>query len=438
MPIKLHVVKGKEPGQVLVVPDEGAVIIGRSRNADICLDDQMLSRQHIRVESRQGAAIVTDLASSNGTFVNGEKIKETRLSTGDKIKIGNHIFHVEVACGATGAEGSAQAARGGLAALGGGPAQPREVVFCALCYRATTTAEAVEKLGGSWLCPDCADGRPFPENMIDGFRIVEKLGEGKLGPTFKAKHLALNKYVAIKIIRAERASDENVLKRFVREAKIGGRLFHPNIVEMYDAAVSNGHYYITSEWIEGDSLAGRIEREGRVSPPEVLSIAAKIAEALAYAHAQRILHRDVRPANVFLGKKGEVKLGGFGLARPLGAPGEYGEITPPREGKGTLHYIPPEQIEDAREVDHRADLYSLGATMYHALAGAPPFDAPSIGETIENVKAGRFVTLDKFQPPVPAEVAAVVHYAMNRDRAHRYASAQDFLNAIRAVPGFTG
>ncbi len=430
MPIKLHVVKGKEPGQVLIVPDNAAVVIGRSRTADICLDDQMLSRQHVLVESRDCSAVIVDLASSNGTFVNGERVKETRLATGDKIKIGNHILYVEVSGGATGAAGSAVAARGGLGALAG--ARRREVVFCGRCWRASTTDEAVEQLGGAWLCWDCADGRPFPEDMIEGFKILERLGAGKLGPTFKARHLALVKTVAIKIIRSERAVDENVLRRFVREAKIGGRLFHPNIVEMYDAAVSNGHYYITMEYVEGETLDARIARVGRLAPAEALSIAARVAEALAYAHAQKVVHRDVRPANIFLAKSGDVKLGGFGLAREL-EEAELGEITPAREGKGTVPYAAPEQLDEARSVDARADVYALGATMYHALAGAPPFVAASVGETIENVRAGRYVPLERLDPPVPASVAQVVETAMHRDRASRYPSAEALLEAIRAL-----
>lgn len=435
MPIKLHVVKGKEPGQVLVIPDEGAVVIGRSKNADICLDDQMLSRQHMKIESRNGFAILTDLASSNGTFLNGEKVKESRLATGDKIKIGSHIFHVELGEGMTGAAGSAAAAAGGLGAIAGAAAA-REVVFCSACYRATTAVEAVEKLGGTWLCADCAEGKPFPENMIEGFKIVQKIGDGKLGPVFKAKHLALMKYVAIKIVRAERAVDENVLRRFVREAKIGGRLFHPNIVEMYDAAVSGGHYYITMEYIDGETLLERIAASGPQPPAEVLRIAARVADALAYAHGQKVVHRDVRPANIFLGKRGEVKLGDFGLARPLeGAVEQFGEITPARVGKGTLHYMAPEQLEDARAADFRADIYSLGASMYHALVGRPPFEAPSIGETIENVRAGRFVTLDQACPTCPPEIAAIVHYALNRDRNYRFASAAEMLNSMKLVPG---
>jgi tRNA A-37 threonylcarbamoyl transferase component Bud32 len=436
MPIKLHVVKGKEPGQVLTVPDGGSLVIGRSKNADICLDDQMLSRQHVKVEARAGIAIVSDLASSNGTFLNGERVKESRLATGDQIKIGGHIFHVELGEGMSGADGSRAAAAGGLRALSGPPPVRKEVVFCSNCFRATHKDDAQESLGGTYLCFDCADGRPFPEGMIEGFKIGAKLGQGKLGPVFKARHLALMKYVAIKIIRSERAVDENVLRRFMREAKIGGRLFHPNILEMYDAAVSQAqHYFVTMEWIDGETLGERIVASGAQPPLEMLKVGAKVGEALAYAHSQKIVHRDVRPSHIFLGKKGEVKLGGFGLARPLeGAEAEFGEITPAFEGKGTLYYIPPEQLADARAADHRADVYALGAALYHAIAGKPPFDAPSVGETIENVKGGRYVPLDKARPDCPPEVAAVVHYAMNHDRAHRFQSAAELLGSIRAVP----
>jgi tRNA A-37 threonylcarbamoyl transferase component Bud32 len=437
MPIKLHVVKGAEPGQVLLVPDGGSVVIGRSKNADVCLDDKMLSRQHMKVESRQGAAFLMDLASSNGTYLNGERVKESRIVSGDKIKIGSHIFHVEIGEGAAGADGSLAAAQGGLGALAAAAAR-KEVVFCARCYRAATKDEASESLGGVWLCLDCAEGKPFPETMIEGFKILQQIGDGQLGPVFKARHLALMKNVAIKIIRAERAVDENVVRRFVREAKIGGRLFHPHILEMYDAAVSQSHhYYVTMEWVDGETLHDRVKASGAQPVAEVLRIAAAVAEALGYAHGQKVVHRDVRPANVFLGKKGEVKLGGFGLARPIeAATEEFGEITPPGIAKGTLHFVPPEQLADARSCDLRADIYALGATMYTALAGKPPFDAPAIGEVIENVKAGCYVPLATVRPDCPPEVVQIVQAALAPDRALRYPSAAEMLAAIRAAPGF--
>ena len=146
----------------------------------------------------------------------------------------------------------------------------------------------------------------------------------------------------------------------------------------------------------------------------------------------------MRPANIHLGKKGDIKLGGFGLARPIAELVEQlGEVTPLSEGKGTLPYIPPEQITDARGADPRSDIYSLGATLYHAIVGAPPFESPSLGETMSAVVAGRFRTLDQAAPTCPQELASIVHYAMNHDRAHRFQSGAELLQVLRALPYYT-
>ncbi len=439
MALRLHVVKGKQAGQVYVVPDEESRVIGRSKNADITLDDALLSRTHLKIEIRDGVGKLTDLASSNGSYLNGEKVKETRLASGDKIKNGGHILLVEllpVGAAVSGAQGSAAAAAGGyaaIAAVGEGSTTTSALFFCGSCHRAVSADQVRDLEPGRVLCADCAEGKPFDEDMIDGFKILGKLGEGKIGAVYKAKHLSLMKFVALKVVRSERAVNEQVLKRFMREAKIGGRLFHPNIVEMYDAAVSDGHYSISMEYVEGETLDERIRKEGKIAPDEAIRIGTKIADALRYAFEQaQIVHRNVKPANIFLGRHGEVKLADFGLAKSLAE--DYGFITPPGEGKGTLHYISPEQMADARAVDQRTDVYALGATMYHALAGAPPFDDSVVGKVIENIVAGRKEPLAAARPDCPPELAAVVEKALEKDRYRRFATAGEMLAALKAIP----
>jgi len=438
MPIRLHVLKGKDVGSVLVIPDDSGKTLGRSKTADIPLDDPLLSRQHIKVSIQDGVARISDLKSSNGTFLNGEKIAEARIVDGDRIKIGGHVFHIEVlppGAAVSGGAGSLAAAVAGTASVSEGPPLilRGELRFCSTCGRALAHEAVVERVPGEVLCPDCAEGGTAPGHLIEGFELLEKIGEGKLGPVYKARHLTLMKQVAIKVIRSERAVDEQCLRRFMREAKIGGRLFHPHIVEMYDAAVSDGHYYISLELIDGETLDQRIRREGPLPPADVVHVGTRVADALRYAFEHGVVHRNVRPSNIFIGRRGEVKLGDFGLAKSLDET-DARIVTPPGVGKGTLFYSPPEQLIDARKADQRADVYGLAATLYHALAGRPPFDAPQVGEAIQNVLEGRLVPLEQARPDCPRDLAAVIGYALAREPERRYPSPGDFLAALRAIP----
>jgi len=432
MSLKLHVVKGKEPGQVIVVPDDAKVVIGR-KNADVCLDDQLLSRQHMKVELRAGQALIADMGSSNGTFLNGDKISESRLAHGDKIKIGGHILHVEIASGAAGAAGAQAAAQAGVQAILDAPLARRETVFCARSGRAIPIDEA-RNVGGLPVSEDCVEGAPLPEGIIEGFKIVARIADGRLGPIYKARHLALMKYVTLRVLRSDFATDERRLKRFAREAKIGGRLHHPSIVELYDAAQSHGHYYMTLELVDGETLEERM-LTARPDSKETLRIGARIADALRYAFDSfKVVHRNVKPSNIFLSKKGEVKLGDFGLCRSLDPAENVGEATGTGEVWGTLPYLAPEQLEDARSADQRADIYGLGATLYHAITGARPFEAASLPEMFERIRTGTLDPAEKVAGKAcPRALSQVIARCMERDKARRFQSAGELLQALTAL-----
>ncbi|RME76125.1 MAG: hypothetical protein D6776_01825, partial [Planctomycetota bacterium] len=353
---------------------------------------------------------------SNGSWVNGRRVAEHRLQDGDRVKIGGHVFAFETQ----------------TAAAPEPPPAREPVVFCERCFTTAALAHATRSPSGGWWCPRCVDSaRELPNDLIDGFTLLRRLGHGRMGPLFLARHDALRKHVAIKILLSERVLDRVTLQRFIREAKIGGRLYHPNIVEFYDAAQCRGTYYISMEYVEGESLRERVERAGPLAPVEVAAIGAFVAEALAHAHRHGVIHRNVRPENVLLGVGGEVKLGDFGFAR-LDEPGEP-VLTPPGQPLGSLCYMPPEQFTDAHGVDERADVFGLGATLYHALTGQPPFLAETIEGIEENVLRGALVPLQQARPDVPPELATTIAHCLAHQRAHRYRSADELTQALRVA-----
>jgi tRNA A-37 threonylcarbamoyl transferase component Bud32 len=422
MPSLLRVIKGREKGRVVELDDGDVLVVGRAKDAELAFDDKLMSRRHARFMARDGAVVLTDLGSSNGCWVNGDRVTECRLAHGDRLKIGAHVFDFESA-GATSSS-----------AL---PYGPRPVVFCEVCYAAVPAPNAVQSPGGGWLCPSCVDGsRSLPPDIIDGYTLGEKLGQGRLGPVYRARHESLDKQVAIKIVHSDRMIDEIALRRFIREAKIGGRLFHPNIVEFYDAAECRGHYYISMEFVEGETLAERIQEQQQLPAREVAALGACIAGALAYAHRQGVIHRNLRPQSILLGYDGRIKLSDFGFAR-LKDPGEP-PLTPPGEAVGTLCYMPPEQLEDASSVDARADIFGLGATLYHALVGAPPFVAATFQQMQENVRRGALVPLQQSRPDVPAELATTIAHCLAHERGHRYQTADELTQALQLAAAAKG
>ena len=217
--------------------------------------------------------------------------------------------------------------------------------------------------------------RQFPQ--LD---ILELLGQGGMGAVYKARQRQLDRLVALKILSPQLVQDAAFAERFVREARSLARLNHPRIISVYDFGKTEaGLFYFIMELIDGTDLR-RVIQAGQLSPPEALTIVPQICEALQYAHDEGIVHRDIKPENILLDKKGRVKIADFGLAKLLGRPASVYTLTRAGQRMGTPHYMAPEQIEHPHQVDHRADIYSLGVVFYEMLTGELPlgrFPPPS-------------------------------------------------------------
>src|SRR5262245_47653979 len=212
-------------------------------------------------------------------------------------------------------------------------------------------------------------------SSIGRCQVLAKIGEGGMGTVYRGRHRDLDIDVAIKFLHSDRVRDAGGSDRFLREARLAARLNHPGIVRVFDCGEVDGHYYIVMEYVGGKSLAAHIEESKSLAVARSLEIATAVAEALRHAMDQfGVIHRDVKPANVLLTASGDVKLADLGLAKSVAGatPNRAAGYTSPGIALGTPRYMSPEQFSDASQVDHRADIYSLGATLYHMLSGEAP------------------------------------------------------------------
>jgi serine/threonine protein kinase len=267
-----------------------------------------------------------------------------------------------------------------------------------------------------------------PGRAIGRCRIEKLLGRGGMGSVYLARHSTLDVPVAVKVLPPHLAAQEKGLaERFLREGKIAARLKHPNVVAVMDADrdPETGLYYLVMEYVEGESLPERLKR-GPLDEKTALRIVRDVAKALGAAAAHGILHRDIKPANILLGRDG-AKLADLGLARGR----EDTHLTSSDATLGTPHYMSPEQIEDARKVDARSDLYSLGATFYHLLTGEPPFGGSTFINIFYNVTHAPVPDPRERNPRVSAEAARICMKLMAKAPADRYPAAAALLEDLR-------
>jgi tRNA A-37 threonylcarbamoyl transferase component Bud32 len=228
---------------------------------------------------------------------------------------------------------------------------------------------------GGFLPPEPAE----LDEKLPGLEIIELLGQGGMGAVYKARQKQLDRIVALKILPPEVGKDPAFAERFTREARSLAKLNHPHIVTVYEFGQSDDLYYFIMEFVDGTDLR-HVIRKGDLAANEALTIVPQVCEALQYAHEEGVVHRDIKPENILLDKRGRVKIGDFGLAKLLDRPATAFTLTQPQQRMGTPHYMAPEQIEGAHQVDHRADIYSLGVVFYEMLTGQLPigrFPTPS-------------------------------------------------------------
>ncbi len=367
---RLIIEEGMQKGREFRFTAEASV--GRGKDNLVTVEDPRISLRHAKIILENGRYVLKDLASRNGTFINGERVTEQPIHFGDKVKIGAAIFSF------------------------------------------------AEDPKGKWA------GR-----MLGGYELLDIAGEGGMGTVYKARQISLDRIVALKLMHEPLMKDPQYGERFVAEAKTAATLNHPGIVQIHDVGCENGTYFFSMEYVDGVTLAERIQKGPPLPIEEATGVILRIAEALAYAHAQGIVHRDVKPENILLAAGGEAKLADLGVAKQTLSM----ETTPSGQaGKrlltGTPAYIAPEEIL-GKGTGPASDIYSLGASFYHLLAGRPPFISASPTETLRMHLANTPPDIRRYNPDVPPDLCDIVARMMAKNPADRFPNAQEVADALR-------
>ncbi len=302
---------------------------------------------------------------------------------------------------------------------------------------AVTTPAPVVQPAGSGSSLSRALPLPSPGDRIDVFVLEESIGVGGMGAVFRALDTRLDRHVALKILPPEQADDPEVSRRFQLEGRAAARLDHENIARVYTIGFDAGYYFIAFEFIEGETIRRRVEREGVLPPGEAINYTLQIAHALIHAVERGVVHRDIKPSNIVITPQGRAKLVDMGLARRFERGGDDG-MTQSGMTLGTFDYISPEQARDPRDVDVRSDLYSLGCTLFHMVTGRPPFPDGTVLQKLIQHQEEPPPDPRALNPAVPVELAAIVLKLMAKDRDRRYQSPEQLVRDLLSVASSLG
>lgn len=355
------------------------VTIGRKADNDLVIDNLAVSNHHARVAMLDDGFVIQDTGSTNGIFLNGEKVTQHALKYGDQIMIGKHV-----------------------------------VVF--------QDDAAVESL------PAAAER----SNVLrfGRYEVVKELGSGAMGTVYLGRDTVGRRSVAVKTLKpagvdAQELADMKA--RFFREAESARQLVHPAIVKIYDAGEEDGTAYFAMELLDGATLRDFCAKRGTLTVKRAVEITAFVAEALAYAHVKNVVHRDIKPENIMMLSNGDIKITDFGVAKLMDASQTQSGVV-----LGTPNYMSPEQLI-GQKVDGRSDLFSLGIVFYELLTGVRPFPAKNISEMLRFHETHQPAPPSTLHSDVPAAVDAIALRALQRDRTQRYQQGELMARDLRAA-----
>jgi pSer/pThr/pTyr-binding forkhead associated (FHA) protein len=446
MQVILDVIQGPRKGRTFVFDRHDTFIVGRSRFVHCPMpEDLALSRDHFLIEINPPRCEVRDLGSTNGTYVNDARVERARLRSGDRIAAGQSVFLVRV--------------EGGSAILNGGTPMPLEKspmpgetaeatvmgigpIRCAGCGQ--VAPPGIDIASGSdpemrdsiqWLCDHCRIEVAVTPQPVTHYTTLREIGRGAMGVVYLAQHNVTGRKVALKLIVPESAAARSAVDRFLREMTVISQLKHPNIVEFYEQGANRGRFWFAMEYVDGSNLEALANADrGKYPIHQACRMAYQVLKGLEHAHAQGFVHRDIKPENVLIGRGPQglvAKISDFGLAKNFRSIGLSG-LTFSGEMRGTIPFMPPEQMLDFKKVQPSADLYATAATLYYLITGNFLYDQVGEGgDLIRILLEEQPVPIEHRRPEVPPALAAVMRKCLAREPADRYPTAADMKRALR-------
>ena len=272
-----------------------------------------------------------------------------------------------------------------------------------------------------------------PGSLLGNYIILEKLGEGGMGMVLKAQHRRMDRLVALKVLHGDATRSPAAVKRFEQEVRAAARLVHQNIVTAHDADEGEGVHFLVMEYVDGTVLSDLLAKKGPLPLRDAVNYVLQAARGLAYAHSEGIVHRDIKPGNLLLDKRGTIKILDMGLARideaaaVIAGATAAESLTKIGQVLGTLDYMSPEQAEDARRVDHRSDIYSLGCSFYRLLTGKPPYGGETIINKIVAHRDHPIPSIAAARKGMPADIDAVFRRMVAKNPDDRYPSMDEVI-----------
>lgn len=345
-------------------------IMGRQSSCDVQIFDNMSSRAHCQIRRDGKLFSLVDLGSRNGTYLNDKKFSERQLAFGDRIRIGEAEY------------------------------------------------KFVKEAGDIEL-----------KDLLSKYDVLEKIGEGGMGIVYKANQKSMNRIVALKILSPKYSSKDRYVIQFIKEARAAGALNHPNIIQVHDVGTENDIHYFSMELIEGATCMQILKEQGVFKVGEALEIIRQIAKALEYAHGQRLIHQDIKPDNIMIGENNLVKLADLGISKT------FDEVESEEGSKrvmGTPHYMAPEAAL-GKKIDHRVDIYALGATLYQLLTGKTPYSGTSATDVLKAHVMDPLPAIEDLNPDVPPDICGLVERMLAKKPDDRYQSAAEVVEEIQRL-----
>jgi eukaryotic-like serine/threonine-protein kinase len=401
-------------------------------------EDMALSRDHFMVEINPPLCELRDLGSTNGTFVNNQRVDRIRLASGDLIAAGQSVFRVKVDQAPLSSSEAGSLSASSLQSEGDGLTGIR----CAGCsapapqnitISGPTHGDATEVV--EWWCSQCRSGAAALPQPVPHYTTLRQIGRGAMGVVYQARHNHTGQMVALKLIVPETATTRTAIDRFYREMSVISQLRHPNIVEWYEQGMTRGQFWFAMEYVAGPNLEALAkEQPGRYPTKQACRLTCQILKGLDQAHQMGFVHRDVKPENILIAHTTEgllAKISDFGLAKSFRGVGLSG-LTFSGEMRGTVPFMPPEQMLDFKTVTPLADLYATAATLYYLLTCKYIYDEPAGGgDLIRMLLEEQPVPVRTRRPDVPQPLATVIEQCLARDPKERITDASSMRRALK-------